>query len=183
PSLSIHGIEGAFAGTGTKTVIPSKVIGKFSIRQAPNMQIPVVEKQVKQYLEEVFSKLNSPNKLTVSLEIEAMPWVADIDDPQYKAAKIAIQKVFSVSPDMIRDGSTIPLARIFQDLTKKKVMMLPIGGADDGEHSQNEKLSRFNYIQGTKVFSVFFLELSKIHEDSLAKTNQKKLKISQLIGS
>lgn len=47
PSLSIHGIEGAFSGTGTKTVIPSKVIGKFSIRQAPNMRIPVVEKQVR----------------------------------------------------------------------------------------------------------------------------------------
>lgn len=181
PSLSIHGIEGAFSGTGTKTVIPSKVIGKFSIRQAPNMRIPVVEKQVKKYLEEVFAKLNSPNKLSVSLEIGAMPWVANVDDPQYEAAKMAIRKVFGVSPDMIRDGSTIPLARIFQDLTKKKVMMLPIGGADDGEHSQNEKISRSNYIQGTKVFAVFFLELSKLHEDSLAKSDQKKLKASQLI--
>lgn len=145
------------------------------------MRIPVVEKQVKKYLEEVFAKLNSPNKLSVSLEIGAMPWVANVDDPQYEAAKMAIRKVFGVSPDMIRDGSTIPLARIFQDLTKKKVMMLPIGGADDGEHSQNEKISRSNYIQGTKVFAVFFLELSKLHEDSLAKSDQKKLKASQLI--
>jgi Cys-Gly metallodipeptidase DUG1 len=32
PSLSIHGIEGAFYGAGAKTVIPAKVIGKFSIR-------------------------------------------------------------------------------------------------------------------------------------------------------
>ena len=33
-SLSIHGIEGAFYGSGAKTVIPAKVIGKFSIRFA-----------------------------------------------------------------------------------------------------------------------------------------------------
>jgi len=32
PSLSIHGIEGAFSGAGGKTVIPAKVSGKFSIR-------------------------------------------------------------------------------------------------------------------------------------------------------
>ncbi|KAM4029363.1 beta-Ala-His dipeptidase-like isoform 1-T1 [Anomaloglossus baeobatrachus] len=182
PSLSIHGIEGAFAGTGTKTVIPSKVIGKFSIRQVPNMKIPVVEKLVKKYLEDEFAKLKSPNKLTVSLEIGAMPWVANVDDPQYEAAKIAIRKVFGVTPDMIRDGSTIPLARTFQDLTKKRVMMLPIGGADDGEHSQNEKISRSNYIQGTKLFALFFLELSKLHEDFQIKSKPKNVKISQLVG-
>ncbi len=32
PSLSLHGIEGAFYNPGAKTVIPAKVIGKFSIR-------------------------------------------------------------------------------------------------------------------------------------------------------
>ena len=37
PSLSLHGIEGAFHESGSKTVIPRKVIGKFSIRLVPNM--------------------------------------------------------------------------------------------------------------------------------------------------
>lgn len=32
PSLSIHGIEGAFSAAGAKTVIPAKVSGRFSIR-------------------------------------------------------------------------------------------------------------------------------------------------------
>jgi Cys-Gly metallodipeptidase DUG1 len=32
PSLSLHGIEGAFWDVGAKTVIPAKVIGKFSLR-------------------------------------------------------------------------------------------------------------------------------------------------------
>ena len=46
PSLSLHGIEGAFAETGAKTVIPRKVIGKFSIRLVPDMDPKDVEKQV-----------------------------------------------------------------------------------------------------------------------------------------
>lgn len=47
PSLSIHGIEGAFPEPGIKTVIPAKVIGKFSIRQVPHMDLSVVKQQVK----------------------------------------------------------------------------------------------------------------------------------------
>ena len=50
--------------------------------------------------------------------------------------------VFGVDPDMIQDGSTIPIAKIFQTITQKSVMMLPLGAVDDGEHSQNEKINR-----------------------------------------
>lgn len=46
PSLSLHGIEGAFSDGGAKTVIPRKVIGKFSIRLVPDMDPKVVEKLV-----------------------------------------------------------------------------------------------------------------------------------------
>lgn len=35
PSLSLHGIQGAFSEPGAKTVIPSKVAGKFSLRCVP----------------------------------------------------------------------------------------------------------------------------------------------------
>jgi cytosolic nonspecific dipeptidase len=42
--LSIHGVQGAFDGTGAKTVIPRKVIGKFSIRLVPD-QDPKVNKK------------------------------------------------------------------------------------------------------------------------------------------
>ncbi|XP_067393612.1 beta-Ala-His dipeptidase isoform X2 [Emydura macquarii macquarii] len=163
PSLSVHGIEGAFHEQGIKTVIPARVIGKFSIRQVPHMNVSIVEHQVIQYLEDVFSKRNSPNKLKVSMPIGAMPWVADVNNPLYMAAKKAIKTVFGEDPDMIRDGSTIPIARMFQNITRKSVMMLPIGAADAGEHSQNEKISRHSYIQGTKLFAAFFLEIAKLH--------------------
>lgn len=47
PSLSLHGIEGAFSGSGAKTVIPRKVVGKFSIRLVPDMTPEVVSEQVR----------------------------------------------------------------------------------------------------------------------------------------
>lgn len=51
--------------------------------------------------------------------------------------------VFGTDPDLIREGGTIPIARTFQDVMGKSIIMLPIGGFDDGLHSQNEKISRF----------------------------------------
>lgn len=47
PSLSLHGIEGAFSGSGAKTVIPRKVVGKFSIRLVPDMVPEAVSEQVR----------------------------------------------------------------------------------------------------------------------------------------
>ncbi|NXP46304.1 CNDP1 dipeptidase, partial [Heliornis fulica] len=163
PSLSIHGIEGAFHEPGIKTVIPAKVIGKFSIRQVPHMDLSIVKQQVVEHLEGVFSKRNSPNKLKVSMPLSAKPWLADVNNPLYEAARRAIKTVFGENPDFIRDGSTIPVAIMFQTIAQKSLMMFPIGAADDGEHSQNEKISRHNYIEGTKVFAAFFLEIAKLH--------------------
>ncbi|XP_036891777.1 beta-Ala-His dipeptidase isoform X1 [Sturnira hondurensis] len=163
PSLSIHGIEGAFAAPGTKTVIPGQVTGKFSIRLVPHMEVPVVERQVKQHLQRIFSERNSSNQMAVSMVLGLRPWIADMKDSQYLAAKRAIEIVFGTEPDMIRDGSTIPIAQMFQDTLQKEVLMLPLGAVDDGEHSQNEKINRRNYIEGSKLFAVFLLEMAHLH--------------------
>ena len=63
PSLSVHGIQGAFDGSGAKTVIPRKVIGKFSIRIVPDQDPQEIEKLVVDHLESEFKKRNSPNKM------------------------------------------------------------------------------------------------------------------------
>uniref|UniRef100_A0A8C9FY11 Uncharacterized protein n=1 Tax=Pavo cristatus TaxID=9049 RepID=A0A8C9FY11_PAVCR len=115
---------------------------KGSFKKMKDSRWKVFALQVVDHLENVFAKRNSPNKLKVSMPLGAQPWVADVNDPLYKAAKRAIKTVFGEDPDFIRDGSTIPIARIFQTITQKRVIMFPIGAADDGEHSQNEKISR-----------------------------------------
>jgi len=70
PSLSIHGIEGAFSGPGFKTVIPRKVIGKFSIRLVPNQDPLKIAEIVKAYIKSVWEKRQSPNKLKVIIFIK-----------------------------------------------------------------------------------------------------------------
>ncbi|CDQ76071.1 unnamed protein product [Oncorhynchus mykiss] len=165
PTVTIHGIEGAFSGPGSKTVIPAKVIAKFSIRQVPNMDPAVVKKQVTDYLYSVFAKRKSPNKLKVTMIIGAKPWLADTKHPLYEAGKAAVKRVFDVEPDLIREGGTIPIAKTFEDVTGKSIIMMPIGGFDDGLHSQNEKMSRYNYIEGTKLFIAYLHEVAHLKKD------------------
>lgn len=50
----------------------------------------------------------------------------------------------------------------FQEATGKNVMLLPMGAADDGAHSQNEKIDRRNYIEGTKVFAAYIWEIARV---------------------
>ena len=70
-------------------------------------------------------------------------------------------QVWGVEPDYTREGGSIPVTLTFQDVTGKNVMLLPIGSADDGAHSQNEKINIKNYIQGTKVFVEYIYQLAQ----------------------
>lgn len=162
PSLSVHGIQGAFDGEGAKTVIPRKVIGKFSIRVVPDQKPEDMERLVSEYLHEKFKARNSPNKISVKMDHGAKSWVADYNHPHYQAAKNAITRVFGVEPDFTREGGSIPITLTFQELTGKNVLLLPIGQSDDGAHSQNEKISKNNYIKGIKLLGAYFHEVSKL---------------------
>jgi nonspecific dipeptidase len=72
PTLSLHGIEGAFAGKGAKTVIPANVIGKFSLRLVPDQDPKQIEKVVTAHLEKEFAKVSfiDPNKTS----LDSIPW-------------------------------------------------------------------------------------------------------------
>ena len=50
PTLSLHGIEGAYADPGAKTVIPREVIGKFSLRIVPSQTPDQIETCVRDYI-------------------------------------------------------------------------------------------------------------------------------------
>ena len=104
PSLSIHGIEGAYSAPGAKTVIPAKVIGKFSIRTVPNMESADVNRLVFDYIKSEFSKLNSKNTLDVWLQHDGKWWVASPKHWNFAAASKAVKQVFGVEPDMTREG-------------------------------------------------------------------------------
>ncbi|CAO3573780.1 unnamed protein product [Mortierella alpina] len=163
PSLSLHGIEGAFSAAGAKTVIPAKVIGKFSIRSVPNMVPEKIDACVIKYINDEFAKLGSKNQVEVECLHAGKPWVASFEHPNYVAAANAVERVFKVKPDLTREGGSIPVTLTFQDALNKNVLLLPMGRSSDGAHSINEKLDRSNYIEGTKLLGAYLWELSAMN--------------------
>ncbi|KAF6059931.1 Cys-Gly metallodipeptidase DUG1 [Candida albicans] len=151
PSLSLHGIEGAFSGAGAKTVIPAKVVGKFSIRTVPDIESKKLDDLVFQHITSEFKKLNSPNKFKVELIHDGNYWVSDPFNDSFTAAAKATQDVWNVVPDFTREGGSIPITLTFEKELGVDVLLLPMGRGDDGAHSINEKLDVSNYINGCKT--------------------------------
>lgn len=127
PSLSLHGIEGAFYEPGQKTVIPRKVIGKFSIRAVPNQEPAKIEKMVVDYVKQKFAEFGSPNKMNCYMAHGGRPWTENPNHPHYQAAAKATKHVYKVDPDMTREGGSIPVTLTFQEVTGKNVLLLPLG--------------------------------------------------------
>ncbi|VVC43124.1 Peptidase M20,Cytosolic nonspecific dipeptidase/DUG1,ArgE/DapE/ACY1/CPG2/YscS, conserved [Cinara cedri] len=165
PSLSIHGIEGAFSGPGFKTVIPRKVTGKFSIRLVPNQVPSRIIEIVKNYVQGIWDKRQSPNKFKIYTVGEGgNPWKTDPFNDHFLAAHNATKTVYNVEPEYTRCGGSIPVTLTFQEVTGKSVMLLPMGAGDDSAHSQNEKIDVRNYIEGTKLLAAYLYEVSKIKQ-------------------
>ncbi|CDK29304.1 unnamed protein product [Kuraishia capsulata CBS 1993] len=155
PSLSLHGIEGAFSGAGAKTVIPAKVVGKFSIRTVPDMDSDKLDQFVFDFVKAKFAELGTKNKLNVELIHGGAYWVSDPFNDNFTAAANATKLVWGVDPDLTREGGSIPITLTFEQELKTGVVLLPMGRGDDGAHSINEKLDVPNYIEGVKTLSAY----------------------------
>ncbi|KAJ3118011.1 hypothetical protein HK100_000701 [Physocladia obscura] len=164
PSLSLHGIEGAFYAPGAKTVIPAKVVGKFSIRSVPNQTPERIAELVKTFVDAEFSKLGSKNTYKIESPHGGKSWVADVNSWNFVAAKKAVEKVFNTSPDLTREGGSIPVTLTFQEALGKSVLLLPMGRSDDGAHSTNEKIDRYNYIEGIKLLATYLEEVATVEK-------------------
>ncbi|KAJ9108763.1 hypothetical protein QFC21_000083 [Naganishia friedmannii] len=160
PSLSLHGIEGAFYGAGCKTVIPAAVHGKFSIRLVPNLTLAGVTKLVYDYVNAEFAKIKTKSKMSVEMVHGGEPWV----HYNYRAAHKATEYVYGKTPDYTREGGSIPVTLSFADALGVNVLLLPMGRGDDGAHSTNEKLDTDNFIRGSKLLGTYLYELAASKE-------------------
>ncbi|KAN0111744.1 hypothetical protein V8E52_008124 [Russula decolorans] len=132
PSLSLHGIEGAFYGPGGKTVIPAKVSGKFSIRLVPPQTPDNVDPLVIKYLSAEFAKLGSKNTINIEDLHGGKPWVENYKHWNYEAAHRATEAVYKQAPDYMREGGSIPVTLTFAEALGVNVLLLPMGRGDDG---------------------------------------------------
>ncbi|HNA39967.1 MAG TPA: dipeptidase, partial [Chitinophagales bacterium] len=121
PTLDVNGIWGGYIGEGAKTVLPSKANAKISMRLVPNQS----SKKIAQLFAEHFHKI-SPNtvKVTVTEHHGGEPYVTPVDSVEFQAAYKAMETTFGKKPLAMRNGASIPIVALFEDILGLKSVLM-----------------------------------------------------------
>ncbi|KIJ60273.1 hypothetical protein HYDPIDRAFT_117355 [Hydnomerulius pinastri MD-312] len=162
PSLTVHNIS--VSGPGNSTVIPGKVTTKVSLRIVPDQDLDTISQALVSHLKSSFGVLQSPNKLSVSIDHTADWWLGDLDDPWFKALESAVQEEWGVEPLRIREGGSIPSVPCLEKEFGCHALHLPLGQSSDQAHLPNERIALSNLRRGKAVVERF---LTKVADECL----------------
>lgn len=157
PTLDINGIWGGFAGEGAKTIIPSRAGAKVSMRLVPNQKSHAISRLFRDFV-----TFHSPEGVKVSVaELNrADPVLVARDQPGVQAAARAIEAGFGRPPVFIREGGSIPIVNVLQEvLGLECILLLGWGCSDDGAHSPNERFSLEDFHRGIRSAAALLHEL------------------------
>ncbi len=153
PTLDVNGIWGGYIGEGAKTVLPSKAFAKISMRLVPH--------QNSDKITELFAKhFKSLAPDSVKVEVRphhgGAPAVTPTDTPEYKAAHMAMKATFGKDPIPKREGGSIPIVALFEDVLNAKSVLMGFGLNSDAIHSPNEHYGLFNFYKGIETIPYFY---------------------------
>lgn len=91
-SLTIHRFQ--TSGPENSTIIPRLAKAALSIRLVPNQEASDVAQSLITYLETSFEHLDSKNKLRVTIDHQAEPWLGDFNNEIFQTLEQAIMNVW-----------------------------------------------------------------------------------------
>jgi acetylornithine deacetylase/succinyl-diaminopimelate desuccinylase-like protein len=158
PTFEVNGLLSGFTGKGSKTVLPAKAMAKVSCRLVADQDPDRIMDLVEEHMRAV-----KPDG--VELEITRMqggkPWLTPRDHPVMQAAGRAMQRGFGAEPVFIREGGSIPLVGLLEELFEVPAVLMGIGLPDENAHAPNENLDLDNFYNGVASAAYFLEELGK----------------------
>lgn len=156
PTLDVHGIIGGYTGIGGKTVLPSTVHCKLSMRLVPNQSPEKITAAFEAYIQAI-----APPTVTVKITGShgAPATITDLDIPAMKAAVNAYRETFDKEPIFMREGGSIPVVGQFQEYLGLETVLMGFGLPDDRIHSPNERFYLPNFFKGIETSIRFLSEL------------------------
>lgn len=136
PTLEVNGINGGYAGTGFKTVIPSKAIAKVSCRLVPNQDPKHIGELVSNFFES-----RAPQGTKVAVHVHEGGGTAVRVSTDSKAAKAfskAYEEVFHTKCEWQYSGASIPIVAALAKACGGEVVMVGLGLSSDCIHAPNE---------------------------------------------
>ena len=158
PTLDCNGIIGGFTEDGAKTVLPSKVKAKISMRLVPNQDPDKIAKAFTKYIKAIAPK---SVKVKVSDLHGANPAVTPLEDKSSIAASKAMEKAFGKKIVYMREGGSVPIVPVFAKQLNAPVVLMGLGLNTENLHSPNEHFNLDHFQLGIKSSAYFFDEFAK----------------------
>lgn len=153
PTLDVNGIWGGYTGEGAKTVLPAKAFAKISMRLVPNQHPDKITELFARH----FNAIAPPSvKVKVTPHHGGFPVVTPTDTPEYRAAHRAMAEAFGKEPIPVREGGSIPIIALFEEVLGAKSVLMGFGLDSDAIHSPNEHFGLFNFYKGIETIPYFY---------------------------
>jgi len=148
PTFDVHGIKGGFVGAGAKTVIPAVASAKVSMRLIPDQDPEEIAELFSQHIRNL-----CPDTMELSVMLHSCEHGAILatDSPAIDAAAKAYEIGFGNPPIYLREGGTLPIVSMLQDIFDIPVVMMGFGLPDDHIHSPNERFYLPNFYRGIET--------------------------------
>jgi acetylornithine deacetylase/succinyl-diaminopimelate desuccinylase-like protein len=153
PTLDVNGIWGGYIGAGAKTVLPSKAYAKISMRLVPNQNDDEIYKLFEKHF---LSIAPASVKVKVTPHHGGLPYVSPTEIPEYKAAHKAMETSFGKPPIPKREGGSIPIVALFEQVLGVKSILMGFGLDSDALHSPNEHYGVFNFYKGIETIPYYY---------------------------
>lgn len=164
PTFEVHGIAGGFTGAGAKTVIPAEATAKISLRLVSGQS----SAKVFELLENRVRELGAPGiELTVRLVQGGDAVQLPLDSSFLRTAAAALENEFGQPVAFLREGGSIPVVALFDQILKIPVVMYGFGLIDDNVHAPNEKFYLPNFYHAIRAVADLLIRLAA-NEPSLS---------------
>jgi acetylornithine deacetylase/succinyl-diaminopimelate desuccinylase-like protein len=153
PTLDVHGIIGGYTDPGSKTVLPSTVHCKLSMRLVPDQDPAEIGRLFSEYVQTI-----TPPTVTATITLTggSPASISDLTMPAMKAAVAAYENAFGKTPVFMREGGSIPVVGQFQHFLGLETVLMGFGLPDDRIHAPNERFYLPNFYRGIET-SIRFL--------------------------
>jgi acetylornithine deacetylase/succinyl-diaminopimelate desuccinylase-like protein len=158
PTLEVHGIVGGFVDEGAKTVIPATAKAKISLRLPP--ELPSTE-AFTLFARAVKNFAPSDVKVTVHNLHRSEGALISPETLPMKAATAALEEVYSKTPVFLREGGSIPIAALFDEVLHVPVVLMGFGLPDDSPHAPNEKFDLDQFYNGVRAVASFLQKMAE----------------------
>ena len=157
PSLDCNGIIGGYTTDGAKTVLPSTVMAKISMRLVPNQNPNKIARNFTKYIKALTPK-------SVKIKIKnlhgANPILTPLDNPATIAASKAMEKAFGRKIVYMREGGSVPIVSVFEKKLKAPTVLMGLGLNTENLHSPNEHFNLRHFQLGIMSSAYFMQEYS-----------------------